>query len=60
MNKTWTVESLIEELKKYDKDMKVIGFSSISLQGRHKTETKVVENQVSTYITGWENVVCLN
>ena len=52
-----TVEEVINELKKFDPHMKVIGADNIKLDIVQKTETECTENQVSVKNVGFETVV---
>lgn len=52
-----TVQEVIDELKRFDPQMKVIGADNIKLDTVQKTETECTENQISVKNVGFETVV---
>lgn len=52
-----TVQELIDKLKYFDKDMKVVGVNEVKLDTIEKTEIVSNDNQVSVKRIGFETVV---
>lgn len=54
---TMTVQELIDKLKYFDKDMKVVGVNEVKLDTMEKTEIVCNDYQVSVKHIGFETVV---
>jgi kynurenine formamidase len=52
-----TVQELIDKLKYFDKDMKVVGVNEVKLDTMEKTEVVCHDYQVSIKRIGFETVV---
>lgn len=52
-----TVQELIDKLKYFDKDMKVVGVNEVKLDSMEKTEIVCHDNQISVKHIGFETVV---